>query len=743
MRRGIVVLLFVVPAAALCAGGGRDVVPEWAKWFPAETLLVVGVDDFSSTVKELFDVPVKDAKGVSLYKMVDEAPSKYREKILEAFKDFSGLGSYFHDSVAVGLVGESREELKPLFVAPIKQEGLGFADYLKFNLFPILSMKGQLSLSVEGGFFVIYFGTEEEDAPKLYYTIHEEMLYASSDRSVIERAIANPVEKGLSLHADPTFVTFCRSLRERGLVVYFNSARLYEMSLEKMGSYGKIVCEAFGLDDVDCIGLGMGRTGSHVLVEGVIIFREAFEGLPRMIAQPDIDANAVYLVPKDYSIFASVSTMEADGAWFAWKEAVKKVVDDIGWAEYERYLKDWDEEHGVSFVEEIIENLGEGVAGALRFKAEQAKPDVLLIVEVMDKKKAIKSIESALEKKELLLVKEKRNRPGDLLYSFYVDGVEYSYAFHKKFLVAAKGKGLVTEALRTLDDEESLDTAKVYRAIEEDLSEGHIAFVYIDEKHLDEYALRWLEGHVMDEADGEGDAEDGGEEEVDVVEEPPEGDIEGLEIGMEEEAEEDVIDKLREEYPEVLSEDFVKGMRERLDKVSKSLSATTFCARMEGDVLTLSTSVSLVQTRYVLNDLVGQLPPIIIEQRAKANEVRSFSNVKQICLAAKIYSMENKEKFPDKLSQLYPTYLDSLEVLKSPGATSMITKDNIDSASNYILVKGLSEEMPSDSILVYEKKPLRGNRVNVGFVDGSASTMTVEELNRMLEKQRLNRERKR
>ena len=121
-------------------------------------------------------------------------------------------------------------------------------------------------MSLDGDLFVITFGTDEEGAFKIYYTIADDRLYASSDPRILRDAIENPPVKDLSLYADPAFADFCRGIRSSGLIAYFNSARFSEMAMKKMGRHGRKVYTALGLDEIKGAGLGIGQTKSHFII---------------------------------------------------------------------------------------------------------------------------------------------------------------------------------------------------------------------------------------------------------------------------------------------------------------------------------------------------------------------------------------------------------------------------------------------------------------------------------------------
>ena len=115
-----------------------------------------------------------------------------------------------------------------------------------------------------------------------------------------------------------------------------------------------------------------------------------------------------------------------------------------------------------------------------------------------------------------------------------------------------------------------------------------------------------------------------------------------------------------------------------------------------------------------------------------------MANIKQLCLGMKIYAMDHEEAFADKLSDLYPEYVSSLDVFRHPSTKDgpITKKEDIDEFTDYAIFPGLSEASPSDFILIYEKERFfRGGR-NVGHVDGSARWLTEEAFQNRMEEQK-------
>ena len=116
----------------------------------------------------------------------------------------------------------------------------------------------------------------------------------------------------------------------------------------------------------------------------------------------------------------------------------------------------------------------------------------------------------------------------------------------------------------------------------------------------------------------------------------------------------------------------------------------------------------------------------------RAKRISSVSNLKQIGLGCKMYSVDHSERFPDSLTLLvtgnylidFKVYVSPLDKVAKPATGKEIRPEN----TSYAYVgKGLTENTDPDIPLAFEKPSCIGEKGEcaVLYVDGSVRTITV------------------
>jgi prepilin-type processing-associated H-X9-DG protein len=124
--------------------------------------------------------------------------------------------------------------------------------------------------------------------------------------------------------------------------------------------------------------------------------------------------------------------------------------------------------------------------------------------------------------------------------------------------------------------------------------------------------------------------------------------------------------------------------------------------------------------------LAGMMLPALSQTREKARRISCASDLKQIGLAIRMYSMDNKEQFPDKngargLEMLRSgKYLENVKIYTCPSSHSKVndgkplTEENVD----YVYVGGYNESSSPDTPIAYDKPKNHIKYGNILFADG-------------------------
>jgi prepilin-type processing-associated H-X9-DG protein len=130
---------------------------------------------------------------------------------------------------------------------------------------------------------------------------------------------------------------------------------------------------------------------------------------------------------------------------------------------------------------------------------------------------------------------------------------------------------------------------------------------------------------------------------------------------------------------------------------------------------------TVLTTLAVLGILAGMLLPAVATARDRARRASGMNNLAQIGKASMMYSMDNDEKRPANFQSLKLYTGDSPRLFvcpatgKQPGAFS-----DVDSWTDYVLVPGLTEESPPQSVFVFTHPDCYPNGGgNILFLDGS------------------------
>lgn len=124
--------------------------------------------------------------------------------------------------------------------------------------------------------------------------------------------------------------------------------------------------------------------------------------------------------------------------------------------------------------------------------------------------------------------------------------------------------------------------------------------------------------------------------------------------------------------------------------------------------------------------------------RETARRIECQNNLKILVLGQNSYAGDHSGEYSEKLSDLYPKYVTRLEIFTCPsaGGPKISSKEEIDSKTGYVLLKGLTDSSPVEEVLMYERpENHRQDGGNVAYVDGQVEWLSRAELERVIEQQ--------
>ena len=94
--------------------------------------------------------------------------------------------------------------------------------------------------------------------------------------------------------------------------------------------------------------------------------------------------------------------------------------------------------------------------------------------------------------------------------------------------------------------------------------------------------------------------------------------------------------------------------------------------------------------------IIGILMAMLLSALSRAQEAgrraACVSNLRQLAIALKAFSSENKERFPDDFSELFPDYLTEMELLVCPSTgNDPPTHSEMEANGDYVYHAGLTE----------------------------------------------------
>lgn len=150
------------------------------------------------------------------------------------------------------------------------------------------------------------------------------------------------------------------------------------------------------------------------------------------------------------------------------------------------------------------------------------------------------------------------------------------------------------------------------------------------------------------------------------------------------------------------------------------------------------TLLELLIVGAVVGAIILSLSPLIRTTREQGRRHMCANNLRQIALALHSYAVDNKDRFPDDLSDLFPEYISDVKIFICPSDidASDIDKDgsDIDVTTSYLYSRGWSEKDPLETILACDKNDIfgketnhRGKGGNIIYLNGNVKWVDTED----------------
>lgn len=128
------------------------------------------------------------------------------------------------------------------------------------------------------------------------------------------------------------------------------------------------------------------------------------------------------------------------------------------------------------------------------------------------------------------------------------------------------------------------------------------------------------------------------------------------------------------------------------------------------------TIIELVSVFAIFALVITLLTPFVHMAKERRSRIECEKNLRKISLGLRAYAVDHEEAFPDKLSELYPTYTTDRAEFDCPASKKYGTPDKPD----YRYTPGLKALSPAKSVVVEDIDGNHGKKgAHILRVDGS------------------------
>jgi prepilin-type processing-associated H-X9-DG protein len=657
---------------------------------PADTILSFAIED-AGAFREAFFPSAPSDEGVfsveKLLGMIGESDPKSRVPLEKGAALVKTLLRALDGRFVVAL-RETPRWPTFLFLGNVKPEAKDVAAFLSREVRPLLeSLGGKMELEREGDSLRVRVADLD-----MFIVTEGTRLCASTDQSAALEMKKGALPLESSLAGRSPFQKAYRTAGAGDFFAYADTRKFVEMHFGGLTSATVKGLVDLGIASLDAVAFSAKADGAFLKLKFAVTNAGEFSGLPAIFLRPNTPSRAAKYVPQDYSMFLRFSTAEAREAYRQWQGIVRKMTDGVSWKEYQEGLAKLNGERGFS-LEELLGNLGDEAAVAVKLPELIGIPPMLIVIEVKDEARAIEVLSRFLE--------QARARPqpfstvagAQVQTTTLVPGVMLSYAVKDGHLIIGLSPLSVASSLKAAESGDSLATSPQFQAAMKAVPDKTMFSAYVELGPVARFSFMARFAYLFMQS----------------------------QIGK--------IFSGSQLEPDSSSQ--AARIIQTLTVESQRMGALTCYGIRDENTFSLHADIPMGAIRCA----AAMLPEPVARAREAARREACMKNLRQIALACFMYLNDHKSMFPERLSEL-GKYVGNLEVFSCPETEAEITvPEDIDSKSSYTLIGGFSlkdVKNPSEKLVLYESVKNHTEGANVAFADGHVEWVSSERLQELL-----------
>ncbi|MDP2896501.1 MAG: DUF3352 domain-containing protein [bacterium] len=589
--------------------------------------------------------------------------------------------------VAIALLDVPEKGETPKFILMGQINADKFESLAETRLLPILRRNlGKVELETSDGITDIVVN----DSPTAFCAVKDNVFYFSLDRDLLTETLSKPLAAEKALQGNLSFAKLLEKVPSPSRCIFVvNAPAVLEALGDKIPEEVRGVLKGAGLLDISVMGGGTGLRDGAPVASFSLISSEKLRGLLPLYAQPPMPTTSAGFIPQDYSAYVRLGFTSFAEGWQTLKRAVRGMAGEEGAEGIADFLEQFRQNTGLDFEKDFLASLGGEVAVAAAVPEKLRIPDAVALLEVKDREK----FEKMLLKLFPLPPMGSETYKDVPIRSVQLGPLPAAYALVENYFVFGTDVSAVRSVVDARRSGVSLAGNPAFRSAMGGVGEGaHV--VYLDIGSAMPLLLSAISRFATEWSD---------------------------------------------EAPDIESPTWVVMGKLLMSPLATNAVLAFSAIGDEGSVTFRGYSTITGPHRMFATSgiLAGMLLPALMRARESAHRAACMNNLKQLAMAEKMYAADHDEKFSEKLSDLYPEYVNNFAVFLCPShrEQSVPSKEDIDEQTSYILRKGLTDASPADEVMIHEESwNHRGDGGNAAFVDGHVRWLGASELERLIEK---------